>query len=241
MPHTTGTCFGVGIGPGDPDLITLKGVAILQSADLIAWPAPDEGPSLARAIAAPHIPAATPEYPIIVPMRPDPAMAEAVFKRAASDLAGHLRQGKNVAVLCEGDPFFYGSFISIYTHLAPNFSCQIIPGISSLHCASALLKQPLGQRNDRVSVIPAGLDNSQLAHMFQQAECCAIIKLGRHWPRVRDLLREQKLDPYVQIICHASHDRERILDFKTAAMMELPYFSILLLVRPDSKSVPIES
>jgi len=107
----SGRLYGVGVGPGDPELMTLKAVRILAEVPVIAYPAPNSGESSARAIAEKFIPAGRTEIAVRVPMRVGPVPLEA-YEQAADDIAAHLDAGRDVAVLCEGDPFFYGSFIT---------------------------------------------------------------------------------------------------------------------------------
>ena len=101
----TGTLYGVGVGPGDPELITLKAYRILQSVPVIAWPAPLEGDSMARTIAASHLPGGQAEIPIRMPLVTERFPAEAVYDQTAEEICEHLSGGRDVAVLCEGDPF----------------------------------------------------------------------------------------------------------------------------------------
>ncbi|MBT4907708.1 MAG: precorrin-2 C(20)-methyltransferase, partial [Rhodospirillaceae bacterium] len=117
----TGTVIGIGVGPGDPELITLKGARILSEATVVAYPAPETGDSLARAIAAPHLRADATEIAIRMPLSSNRFPVEAVYDRAAEEIGTHLAQGQNVAVLCEGDPFFYGSFMYVFARLAEDW------------------------------------------------------------------------------------------------------------------------
>ena len=133
----SGRFYGIGVGPGDPELMTLKAVRILAAVPVIAYPAPDPGESAARAIAAAFIPAGRAEIAIRVPMRPGRMPVE-VYDRAAEEIAVHLEAGRDVGVLCEGDPFFYGSFMYLHDRLAGQFACTIVPGVTSLTaCAAA--------------------------------------------------------------------------------------------------------
>jgi len=124
-----GRLFGVGVGPGDPDLITLKALKILQSAPVIAYPAPEAGVSLARAIAAPHIPPGRREVVIRMPLDPKRFPDRSTYDEAAAAIGEHLRNGDDVAVICEGDPFFYGSFMYLFDRLSDEFEVQVVPGV----------------------------------------------------------------------------------------------------------------
>ena len=137
----SGRLYGIGVGPGDPELMTLKAVRILGEAPVIAYPAPDSGESSARAIAEKFIPAGRIEIAIRVPMRVGPVPLDA-YERAAGEIAAHLEEGRDVAVLCEGDPFFYGSFMYLHDALAHRFPTIVVPGVSSLTACAAASATP---------------------------------------------------------------------------------------------------
>src|SRR5512134_1721075 len=143
-----GTLYGLGIGPGDPDLITVKARDILARVPVIAYPAPEGGESLARAIAAPHVPAGRIEIVIETPMAAERFPAGEVYDRFAAILSEHLTAGRDVAVLCEGDPFFYGSFMYLYQRLAAAHPTVVVPGVSSLTAVAAVAGVPLASRNE---------------------------------------------------------------------------------------------
>src|SRR3546814_16481490 len=114
----TGTLYGIGVGPGDPELLTLKAVRILNSVPVIAWPAPLQGEGLARSIAAPHLPGGQMEIAIRMPIEAARFPAQEVYDRAAAGLGDHLPAGRDVTVLCGGDRFFFGSFLFHFSPLA---------------------------------------------------------------------------------------------------------------------------
>jgi precorrin-2/cobalt-factor-2 C20-methyltransferase len=225
----SGTLHGVGVGPGDPELITLKALRVIQSADLIAYPAPETGDSMARAIAAPHIPAGREEYPIRMPMVEARFPAQAVYDKAAEDLGAVLAAGRNVAVLCEGDPFFYGSFMYLFARLAERFPSEVIPGVSSLTACAAALQWPLVSRNDVLSVLPAPLPDEQLSARLEAADAAAIIKVGRHFGRVRALLESLGLSDRARYVERATMDNQRILPLDQVEDAGAPYFSMILV------------
>ena len=149
----TGKIWGMGIGPGDPELITLKAYRCLQEADVVAYPAPEVGDSLARSIVAEHLPKGIEEYAIRMPLVEARFPAQQVYDQAALDLESMVNQGKKIAVLCEGDPFFYGSFMYLLGRLAENSPMEVIPGVSSLTASAAMLRSPLAARNDVLTVL----------------------------------------------------------------------------------------
>ncbi|MEK7244420.1 MAG: SAM-dependent methyltransferase, partial [Pseudomonadota bacterium] len=159
----SGILFGVGVGPGDPELMTLKGIRVLAQVPVIAYPAPEGGTSFARAIAAPHIPEGRTEIALATPMVPGLSPHHESYDRHAETLAAHLAAGRDVAVLCEGDPFLYGSFVQLFERLASRFAVEIVPGISSLLAGPAQAKFPLVARAESLAVIPATLSEDEIA------------------------------------------------------------------------------
>ena len=206
----SGILYGVGVGPGDPELMTLKAARLINSADVVAYPAPDSGISFARSIAAEHIQQNATEIPMIVPMRTDRFPAQSVYDTEAETIADHLTSGKDVVVLCEGDPFFYGSFMYVYQRLADRFEVQIVPGVSSLTTVASRLKQPLAARNDVLSVLPATMPDEQLRQRLSLGGSFAIIKVGRHFSRIRSLLIEAGLAGHAGYVERASLENEKI-------------------------------
>src|SRR5262245_54515234 len=145
MAAPPGRLYGLGVGPGDPELLTLKALRLLRAVAVVAYPAPERGDSFARSIVARWIADHQREIAIRFPMRPGPPPT-AIYDTAAANLAGELDRGHDVGLLCQGDPFFYGSFINIFTRLADRFCVEIVPGVSSLTACSAAAANPLVRR-----------------------------------------------------------------------------------------------
>jgi precorrin-2/cobalt-factor-2 C20-methyltransferase len=227
----SGTLYGLGIGPGDPDLLTLKAHRLLQSAPVIAYPAPERGDSLARRIVAPHLPPGRTEIAIRMPLVEARFPAQEVYDRAAAELGGHLEAGRDVAVLCEGDPFFYGSFMYLFGRMAERFAVEVVPGVSSLTACAAVLGAPLAARNDVLVVLPGPLDAEILRARLAQAEAAAIIKLGRHFPKVRRVLEELCLAESARYVEHATMSEQRVLPLAAVDAATAPYFSMILVHR----------
>ena len=221
--------WGLGVGPGDPELITLKAKRILGGADVIAYPAPEGGESLVRAIAAPHLPNGAEEFVISIPMVSQRHPAQDVYDAAAAGIAAHAEAGKRVVVLCEGDPFFYGSFMYIYSCLAGNWRVGVVPGVSSLSAAAAELGLPLAERNDVISVIPATLDEAELAARLAAADAAVIIKVGRHLAKVRRLLDGAGLLARAHYIERATMEAQRTSSLAEMTDEMAPYFSLIIV------------
>ena len=240
----SGTLYGIGVGPGDPELMTLKALRILQACPVVAYPAPDTGPSLARSIAAPHLTGTQQEIAIVVPMRVERFPARQVYDRAAEDVGRHLHAGRDVAVLCEGDPFFYGSFMYLYERLAGRYPCEVVPGISSMMAAGAVLGQPLAARNDVLTVLPGPLADDDLRAALSSAQAVCIIKVGRHLARIRALLEHEGWLDEAWLLERVTMGAERRMRLRDVDGDTAPYFSIVLAYRgaePWIGSLPLEA
>lgn len=224
----TGTLFGVGVGPGDPELLTLKAHRLIANAKVIAYPAPDTGESFARGIVAEFVPHGAREIPIVIPMKPERFPAMSVYDQAAADIAGHLDRGDDVVVLCEGDPFFYGSFMYLYDRLAGDYRSEVVPGVSSIMACAASLKRPLAARNDSLTVIPGPLPEEEITRRLLATDAAAIIKVGRHLPKIRralDAIDATRRAGYVE---RASLP-EQVVRPLAEAPERAPYFSMILV------------
>ena len=225
----TGTLYGLGIGPGDPELITLKALRLLKAAPVLAYPAPESGDSLARAIVAGHLPGGQTEIVLRMPMVIERFPAQEVYDRAAVEIGGHLAAGRDVAALCEGDPFFYGSFMYLFGRIAERYPVEVIPGVSSLTACAAVLGAPLAARNDVLTVIPATLEPHVLAQHLRNAEAAAVIKVGRHLRKLRRVLGLLGLLDRARYVERATMAEQRILPLAEVSDDSAPYFSMVLL------------
>lgn len=225
----TGTLYGIGVGPGDAELITLKGYRLLRAAPVIAYPTLEDGASLAREIAAPHLPGGQTEVAIPIPLSVDLKPAEAAYDAGAQALGGHLAAGRDVAMICEGDPFFYGSFMYLFQRLAGRFAVRVVPGVSSLTACAAQAGWPLASRDDVLSVIPAPLAEADLARRLENCDAAAIVKVGRHFDKVRRVLAAQGLTDRARYVERATMANQRILTLDAVGDGVQPYFSMILV------------
>ena len=230
--RSPGTLWGVGVGPGDPDLMTIRADRLIRAARVVAYPAPDSGESFARQIAAGAIAPGAEEIPMIVPMRTARFPAQEVYAEAAGTIAKRLEAGEDVVCLCEGDPFFYGSFMYLFTRLAERFPVEVVPGVSSLGACAAALRRPLTARNDVLTVIPGPLDDAEMARRIDGAEAIAIMKVGRHLGRIRALLDRLGLGRDAGYVERASLDTQAVLPLAEAPD-PAPYFSMILVYKGD--------
>ncbi len=225
----SGWVCGVGVGPGDPELLTLKGLRIIRKADVLAFPAPLESPSFARSIVASYLDDSRIELPIRMPMQAARFPAEAVYDRAVQEIAAHLEAGRGVAVLCQGDPFLYGSFLYLFARLSVDWPVEVVPGVSSLTACAAAAGSALAARNDVLSVLPAPLGDADLEARLSACDAAALVKVGRHFPRVRTLLMRLGLADRARLVVHAGLPDGRVLPLDGVDPADVPYFSTILL------------
>ncbi len=226
----SGRVHGIGVGPGDPELLTLKALRLLRAATIVAYPATETGESLARQIVAPYLTGTQREIPIPIPIQGGPFPDEGVYDRAADEILAVVAQGEDVVVLCEGDPFFYGSFLYLYARLANRCPVAVVPGVSSLMACAAVLGAPLAARNDALCILPATLDAAVLRARIETSDAVALIKVGRHLAKVRGILEELSLADGALYIERATMTTERLLPLAEAPA-PAPYFSMVLVHR----------
>jgi precorrin-2/cobalt-factor-2 C20-methyltransferase len=227
---TSGRLYGLGVGPGDPELLTLKALRLLRAAPVVAYPAPEHGDSFARSIVAAWIGAHQREIAIRFPMRPGPPPVE-IYDDAATKLAAELEDGRDVALLCQGDPLLYGSFIYLFGRLAGRHPIEIVPGVSSLTACAAAATIPLVSRDDTLAVIPATLEEDQIAARIAASDTAAIIKLGRHLPKVHRVLNQLGLLDAAVYVEHATLPTQHIALLSDIQADQAPYFSMVLIAR----------
>ncbi len=227
----TGTLYGLGVGPGDPELLTLKAHRILKACPVVAYPAPDTGESFARSIVAEFLSPFQLEVPIVVPMRTERFPAAEVYDKAADEIASQLDAGRDVAVLCEGDPFFYGSFMYVFERLGGRYPTEIVPGVSSIMASSAAAKRPLAARNDVLTVLPGPLEDDELQARIMISDAVAIMKVGRHLPRIRALIARLGLTGVAAYCERVSLGEEKIVPLESLGVEIAPYFSMILIYR----------
>jgi precorrin-2/cobalt-factor-2 C20-methyltransferase len=233
-PQVTGTLYGIGVGPGDPELLTLKAARLIRACPVVAYPRANGVASLARSIAASHFTAETLELPYDLPMVSRMEPARAAYDALANALAATLDEGRDVAVLCEGDPLFYGSFAGLMDRLAGRARIEVVPGVSSAHAAAAALCQPIVQRNASWTVLPATLSDQALEDRLRFTDAAALFKLGRHLDRIRCLLARLGLTDRSNYAERVGQPGERLLPLRNLKDEHAPYFALILVGMPSS-------
>ena len=226
----SGVLYGVGLGPGDPDLMTLRAHRLISQARVVAYPSLAGGASFARAIAADAIPSEAREIVMDVPMTTARAPAQAAYDRGAAEIAAELDAGRDVVCLCEGDPFFYGSFMYLFARLSARFRVEVVPGVTSITTCAARAGMPLAARNERLSVLPGPLPEAELRARIEGAESVAIMKVGRHLSKIRGVIDDLGLTGRAVYVERASLPDEVVCPLQEAPE-QAPYFSMILLTK----------
>ena len=232
-----GTLWGVGLGPGDPELVTVKAARIIAEADVVAYHSARHGRSIARGIAEPYLRPGQIEEHLLYPVTTestdhpggyDGAMDE-FYQQAAGRIAAHLDAGRNVALLAEGDPLFYSSYMHMHARLTERFDAVIVPGVTSVSAASAATGTPLVRGDEALTVLPGTLPIGELARRLADTDAAVVLKLGRSYPAVREALSlSGRLDDafYVE---RASTPGQRVLPAADVDETTVPYFSLALV------------
>ncbi len=233
----SGVLYGVGLGPGDPELMTLKAARILRDARVVAYFSKNGKRSHAHGIAAGVLNGHHREMPLIYPVTTevpvsDPRYEQLIgefYEEAAAQLAEQLTAGEDVAVLCAGDPFFYGSFMHLYRRLADRFLCRVIPGVTAMSGGWTNAKSPITWGDDILTVLPGTLDTALLIERLKITDAAVIMKLGRNLPRVRSALAEAGLLQRAVYIEYGTMEAERILPLAEKTDDIAPYFSLIVV------------
>ncbi|WP_127782851.1 precorrin-2 C(20)-methyltransferase [Rhodococcus sp. X156] len=237
MSARLGRFAGVGVGPGDPELITLKAARLIRDADVVAFHAGVGKQSNARRIAADLIPPGVVEeelrYPVTTGATAHPggyagAMAE-FYAESAARLAAHLEAGRDVVLLAEGDPFFYGSFMYMHDRLADRFPTEVVAGVPAFAAATALVAAPLVRQTDVLTVLPGTLPEAELARRLADTDAAVIMKLGRTFPAVRRALEQAGRLEHALYVERASMPTQRWLPVADVDPASVPYFSMIVV------------
>lgn len=228
----SGRLYGIGLGPGDPELVTLKAARLIAAAPVVAYPRLAGGQSFARSIAEDIIAPGARELAIDIPMTTERGPAQAAYDAGASAISGELEQGRDVAVLCEGDPFFYGSFMYLFSRLSGRFPVEIVPGVTSVTACAAAAGLPLAARNEVLTILPGTLETEELRARIAAASSVAIMKVGRHLAKIRAVLDALGLTDRATYIERATLPGQKVAPLAEAPDVA-PYFSMILVTRGE--------
>lgn len=237
-----GKLWGIGLGPGDPELVTVKAARIISEADVIAFHSARHGRSISRAVAAPYLREGQVEEHLVYPVTTETVdhpggyqgAIDEFYESAAQRLAEHLEAGRSVALLAAGDPLFYSSYMHMHKRLCDRFDAEVIPGVTSVSAASAALGVPLVERDEVFTVLPGTLPVEELTRRLRETDSAAILKLGRTFPSVRQALKDSGRLAEASYVERASTDRQRVLAAADVDESSVPYFSIALVPSPSN-------
>jgi precorrin-2/cobalt-factor-2 C20-methyltransferase len=237
MSIAAGQLYGIGLGPGDPELLTVKAVRLLQAAPIVAYFAKSGRRGNARTIADRWISASCEEvqlpYPITteIPFK-DPAYVAQVagfYQDSAQTIASHLERGRDVALLCEGDPFFYGSFMHIYVRLRARFSVTVVPGVTGMSGCWTTAGAPITWGDDVLTVLPGTLSEATLTERLSVSDAAVVMKLGQNFLKVCNAIRAAGLMERAIYVERGTMAREIVMPLKDNTSMEAPYFAMVLV------------
>jgi precorrin-2/cobalt-factor-2 C20-methyltransferase len=232
-----GKLYGLGVGPGDPELITLKALRLLKSAPVVAYHAARGKKGNALTIVETYLSSEQTLVPLIYPVTTEKLPDHMDYEQIVSDfyaeitttIASYLDAGRDVAVIAEGDPFFYGSSMYIHDRLAEKYETEVVPGVCSVLGAAAVLGAPLVYRNQTLSILSGVMSAEELKARLVDTEAAAIMKLGKNLDKVRDVLNELGLMDRALYIERATMQNQRIAPLIEVSGSDCPYFSIILV------------
>ncbi|MET0497409.1 MAG: precorrin-2 C(20)-methyltransferase [Steroidobacteraceae bacterium] len=232
-----GRLIGVGVGPGDPELLTLKAVRALENADVVAWFAKSGNSSNARNIAAHYLRPTAIELSLLYPVTTElstkdsayQAMIQGFFDESAERVAGHLAAGRTVAVLSEGDPLFFGSYMHIHVRLSKRFPTEVVPGITAMSGCWSAAGLPITQGDDVLTVVPGTLPADELVRRLRQNDPTVVMKIGRNLPKVRAALIDAgRLDSAIYVE-RGTMQAQRLTPLVEKSDDRAPYFALVLV------------
>jgi precorrin-2/cobalt-factor-2 C20-methyltransferase len=229
--------IGVGVGPGDPELITFKATRALGDAEIVVHFAKAGNASHSRSIAARYLRNGVTELALLYPVTTElPKCSDGYrdalrdfYDAAAAKIAAHLEAGRVVAVICEGDPLFYGSYMHLHARLAPRFPAEIVPGVTGMSGCWSAAGTPIAQGDDVFTVLPATLPESELARRLADADAAVVMKVGRHLPKLRRALDRSGRLPRAIYVEHGTMADARMTPLAAKLDDDAPYFAVVLV------------
>jgi len=234
---SAGKLLGVGVGPGDPELMTLKAMRALGEADVIAHFAKAGNASHSRAIVAQHLRPGVIELPLHYPVTTELPKTSAGYRdaiaafydAAVETIAAHLEAGRVVAVICEGDPLFYGSYMHLHTRLALRFAAEIVAGVTGMSGCWSAAGMPIAQGDDVFTVLPATLPEAELTRRLADADAAVVMKVGRHLPKLRRALDRSGRLPRALYVERGTMADAKVIPLAAKIDDDAPYFAVVLV------------
>ncbi len=234
---TAGKIYGVGLGPGDPDLMSVRADRLLRSARHVAFFRKPGRSGQARNIVTGIIPGEAIEFPMEYPVTTEIPLTDPRYNELLSafyeDCAAHLKalseQGEDVVVLCEGDPFFYGSFMHLYNRLRDEADVEVVPAITGMSGAWTATGDPITWGDDVLTVLVGTLAEDDLARRMAQTDALVVMKIGRNIDKVKRALKSADLYDRAWIVEFAQMPNQRVMKLSEASDDVTPYFSIIVV------------
>ncbi len=232
----TGTIHGVGLGPGDPDLMSVRADRLVRATRHIAYFRKRGRVGQARRLVEGMLRADAIEYAMDYPVTTeipvaDPAYMDrlsAFYAECTRHLAGLADAGEEVVVLCEGDPFFYGSFMHLHSRLAGRAPVRVVPGITGMSGAWTASGMPITWGEDVLTVAAATLPEAELTRRIRDTDALVVMKIGRHLPKLRRAVAAAGREAAAWLVEYAAMAEQRVMRLADAGD-SAPYFTILLI------------
>ncbi|AJD45244.1 precorrin-2 C20-methyltransferase (plasmid) [Rhizobium gallicum bv. gallicum R602sp] len=229
--------IGVGTGPGDPDLLTIKAKKAIEAADVIAYFAKQGRAGNGRAVVQHLIGPETELLPLYYPVTTEIEKSEVLYQSqitafydsSAAVVAAYLDAGKTVAVLSEGDPMFYGSYMHLHVRLADRYPTEVIPGISAMSGCWSLAGMPIVQGDDVLSVLPGTMAEAELTRRLGDTQAAVIMKVGRNLPKIRRALEAAGRLGQAVYVERGTMANAAMLKLAERPEGDAPYFSLVLV------------
>lgn len=237
MMQARGRLIGLGVGPGDPELITVKALRLLRESPVVAYFVAKGKKGNAFGIIEAHLQDVQTLMPLVYPVTTEALPPTLSYEKLISDfydessrhIAVHLDAGRDVAVICEGDPFFYGSYMYLHDRLAERYEAEVIPGVCSMLGGASVLGAPLVYRNQSLSVLSGVLSHDDLKRKLADADAAVIMKLGRNFHKVREVLTELGMAGRALYVERATMSNQKIVPLDQVDPMSSPYFSLIIV------------
>ena len=241
---SAGRLIGVGVGPGDPELMTLKAVRALNAADVVVHFTKAGRAGNGRAIAYCHFPAGAEELALAYPLTTEVPKHQPAYKcaiqgfydQAAARVAERLDEGRVVAVICEGDPLFYGSFMHLHARLARRYPTEVVAGVSGMSGCWSEAGLPIAQGDDALTVLPATLPEAELAWRLAASDAAVIIKVGRNLAKVRRAVETAGQMARAVYVERGTMAGAQVIPLADKPDDDAPYFAVVLV--PGWEPVP---
>jgi len=236
-PQSAGCLYGVGLGPGDPELVTVKATKLLGSVPVVASFAKKGAIGRAQAIAERWVSKSCRRLPLIYPLTTelhfcDPAyiaQLRGFYQDAEERITSCLLAGEDVALICEGDPFFYGSFIHLFVRLRDRFRIEIIPGVTGMSGCWSAARTPIAWGDDVLSILPGTLGHAQLVRHLGTSEAAVILKIGANLGKIRAAVAEAGRLSTALYVEYGTSEAQTIMPLADKGDGHAPYFSSILI------------